>query len=199
MDQLWTITSLSDNSVLCPSFTTAGPNNHPKDAGWPWESAKHKATRISSQPDPSSQTFDGAAWVESPALIEPGLVAAVKNEAERRKMMQRSAGEGKAAEYRGKRSEAMASASVTASVLNALSYADATKSYPFASAEAIATGDKLATVLARYLVAAQKSDAEVARLSAVEWRAKAAIKAATTATAKRAAYGSIDWSWSAAT
>jgi len=127
-------------------------------------------------------------------VIEGRLTSAVKREAERRKMLSFSAGNGKAQEYVQKGKEAVASAGLLATVVNALTAANAAAQYPMAHAERIITGETLYAVLARYRASKSTSDAELARLSAIEWKAVQAIKAATTQAAKQAAFASINWS-----
>lgn len=126
-------------------------------------------------------------------VIEGRLTSAVKKEGERRKMLSFSAGAGKAQEYVQKGKEAASSATLTAAVLNALSVVNAAAQYPIAHAERIITGETLYAVLARYRASKATSDAELARLSAIEWKAVQAIKAAATAAAKQAAFSSINW------
>lgn len=147
------------------------------------------------QPNATPETV---VWPSPPAPealpLEAKLIARVKSEAERRKLGPLSNGFGKAQEYALKAKEATASAGVVATVLNALTAANAAAQYPMAQAERLVTGETLAAVLARYRTAKAFSDAEVARLSAIEWKSVQAIKAATSAAAKQAAYAAINWS-----
>ncbi|MGF7152608.1 hypothetical protein [Novosphingobium gossypii] len=126
-------------------------------------------------------------------IIDTRLAGSVKREAERRKMQTFSAGNAKAQEYVQKGKEAAASATLTAAVLNALSVTNAAAQYPMAHAERTITGETLSAVLARYRASKAASDAELARLSAIEWKAVQTIKAATTPAAKQAAFSSINW------
>jgi hypothetical protein len=134
---------------------------------------------------------------EDPARVEADLIAAVKLESERRKMLVRSPGSGKGAEYRRKKDEGETAGNVLAAVLNALTAPQRRQQYPFAAMESQLTGVPLVTVLAGYREAAARSDDEVARLSAIERRGVLTIKAATTVAAKRAAAAAINWSWTA--
>ena len=127
------------------------------------------------------------------ATVEQRLIAKLKAEAERRKMLAFSSGFSKSQEYVQKGKEVVASAALTAAVLNALTAASAAAQYPMAQAERTLTGEALATILARYRSGKAASDAELARLSAIEWKAAQAIRAATTAAAKQAAYAAIVW------
>lgn len=130
-------------------------------------------------------------------VIETRLTTAVKKESERRKMLSFSAGNGKAQEYVQKGKEASASAGIVASVLNALTAASAAAQYPMAQAERTITGETLSAVLTRYRTGKASSDAELARLSAIEWKAVQNIKTATTQATKQAAYAAINWNQTA--
>lgn len=195
MSQFWTIVSLTTGEVLAPCFATDAPNIHPRDAGWGWNAATQRAYQIPAAPDPTVQAWTGTAWVEDAGAVERRIIAALKVEAERRKMLVRSPGSGKGAEYRRKRDEAMASANLLAGVLNALTRPEGLKQYPAATMEAVLTGETLAAVLTRYRDASTAADNEVLRISALEQSATRKIKAATTAAGKRAAYAAIDWTW----
>lgn len=147
--------------------------------------------------DASSWSWDRSArsMVEDPAKVEARLIALVKAEAEQRKMLLRSPGSGKDAEYRQKRVEALASAAIAPADLDALPDTDARGQFPAASLERLLTGETLAAVLARYLAASNLAESEVCRLAAIEHAAVAKIVAAETAAAKRAAHRTIDWAW----
>jgi len=147
-------------------------------------------------PVPEFPIVVGGAWVSDPAKTEAMLIAQVKAEAERRKMLVRSPGSGKGAEYRRKRDEAMASATVTAALLNALTRPAALQQYPGAAMEAALTGEPLATVLNRYRTVSAAADSEVLRLSALEQNASRLIKAASAAADKHAVVAAINWNWS---
>lgn len=137
----------------------------------------------------------GFARAETPASVEADLIGQVKGEAERLRMMALTRGAGKAAEYRLKHPEAEASRNLLAAVLDALTKLDRTKQYPTAATEAALTGEKLSVVLKRYRDAMDATDAEVRRVSAIEQTGVRAIRAATTVTAKRAAFAAIAWGW----
>lgn len=127
------------------------------------------------------------------STTQADLLAKVKAEAERRKMLAFTNGFGKSQEYLQKGKEATNSATVLATVLNAITAANAATQYPMAHAERMLTGETLSAVLARYRAGKTTSDAELARLSAIEWKAVQAIKAASTAAAKQAAFTAINW------
>lgn len=145
--------------------------------------------------DPTDLVLINNVWVLDAAKVEAELVLEVKREANRRKMAVRSPGTAKEAEYRQKKAEGAASASLLPAVLNALTAANALAQYPAAMTERKLTGESLSSILARYRAAAAASDAEGYRLSAIEADAVAKIKAASTAAAKRAAYAAINWTW----
>lgn len=151
-------------------------------------------------------TYDPATWTVNFAtktvgldlsIVDARLTASVKKESERRKMQAFTNGFGKSQEYVLKGKEATSSASVLTTVLNALTAANAAAQYPMAQAERTLTGETLSVVLARYRASKSTSDAELARLSAIEWKAVQTIKAASTAAAKQAAYAAINWNQSA--
>ena len=166
-----------------------GPFNS-APAGFSW-------TPLPTGYDSSLWSWNAAArmMVENPGKVEAHLVASVKAEAEQRKMLLRSPGSGKDAEYRQKRSEALASSVIAPADLDALSAAEAREQYPAASIERLLTGETLAAVLARYLAASDLAESEVYRLAAIEHAAVAQITAAESASAKRAARAAIDWAW----
>jgi len=130
------------------------------------------------------------------AAVESALLAAVKERAEQLKAQALTPGYAKAQEYVQKGKEAAASATLLAATLNALTASAAAAQYPMAQAERLITGETLSAVLARYRAGKASSDAELARLSAIEWKAVQAIKSAATVAAKQAAYTAINWSQS---
>lgn len=165
-----------------------------------------KQRGLASEPTPASgeqvyreSAISGAEWVAAERAwsieTEASLITKVKVEAERRKMLVRSPGSGKGAEYRMKRDEAAASANIAAAVLNALTKANALVQYPNAAMEAELRGESIAAVLTRYRAAVAAADSEVARLAAIEQAGVARIKSAPTGAAKRAAFAGINWSW----
>lgn len=133
--------------------------------------------------------------VEDPAKAEAKLLAALKAEAEKRKMAAVSPGGAKKLEYDDKAGEIIASSSVTAAALNSLTKPAAMAKYPSAATEQALTGEPLATILARYRAGAETSMPEIRRLSAIEQNATRQIRAATTAAGKRAAAAAINWTW----
>lgn len=195
--QRWTITDSATGAMLAPCFITDAASVAPKDAGFPWDSARHKATAIGAAPDPAVQAWNGAQWVEDPLKVEAALLPLVDTQRETLQMTVLTPGGAKKYVYNRKAAEAILASGIAATVLNALTLVDRKKKYPFAYAESAVTGDTLAVVLARFETGMNTSAIENARIEAVAQKAKRDIKAATTAAAKCAAYAAINWNWSA--
>ena len=198
MSQLWTITDAKSGAVIYAAFRTAGADQHPKDAGFAWDAAAHRCAAIAAAPVPGLQIFNGSRWVDDLVAIEAALIGDVKARAETEKMAAITRGFGKSEEYRRKAGEAAASATVLAVTLNALSKADALARFPAAWHEAQLSGEQLAAVLARYRARSAAALGVIDRVSAIEQVGVVRIKAATTATTKRAAAAAISWTWSPA-
>lgn len=149
----------------------------------------------------SPETFDWNAatrtMIENAAKVEATLLPLVDTQRETFQMTVLTPGGAKKYVYNRKAAEAIAASGIVATVLNALTLVDKKRKYPFAYAESALTGDTLSTVLARFEAGMNTSAIENARIEAVAQKAKRDIKAATTVTAKRAAYAAINWSWSA--
>lgn len=198
MSQIWTITSLDGVTVLCDRFETASASVHPKDAGWAWDAAKHKAWLISTAPQPALQKWLGTAWADDPAKVEVQLLAAIKAEAERRKMMVLSPGGAKKTEYADKAGEVRQMKTLGGTVTAALaavavlSVSRQASLFPYAAADAAAFGDTVVDAFNRFM-GGMTSSATVPTIAAAEAKACAAIKAATTAAAKRTAAAAVAW------
>lgn len=196
--QLWTISEVATGNVLYAGFVTPSYGSHPKDNGWPWDAATQKATRIDAAPDVGLQRWNGSAWVEDAAKVEAGLLALLKAEAERRKMTFLSAGGAKKAEYAQKAAEVAfwdsLGGTVTAIVaaFNLLPASARQAKFGYALADAAAFGDTVQDAIARFR-AGMTSSQKVPSIAAVEAKGCAAIKAATTAAAKRAAATAVNW------
>ncbi len=152
-------------------------------------------------PDTSAFVLVAGAWVADPAKVETTLVAAVKAEAERRRMLVMSPGGAKKAVYALKQAEieawsALASDLVTSlAAFLALSLPTQKRRFRFAIADAAARGEPdPAAAIARFSTGAEAANLEVARIEAIEQMAVSSIKAASTAAVKRAAFAAIDWS-----
>lgn len=159
-----------------------------------------RPVRTARQADLSIEAVDPAtgAIAEVPALVEALLIAAVKTEAEQRKMERATAGGYKKTEYAEKAREIAnadalgTTAAAILAALGALSPAQQVARFPYAAASAAAFGDTVAKALDRFRVG-QARAASVTRIAAAEERACAQIRAATTAAAKRAAFTAITW------
>ncbi len=195
--QRWTITDSATGAVLAACFITDTASVPPKDAGFPWDSARHKATAIGAAPDPAVQAWNGTQWVEDPLKVEAALLPLVDVQREAMQMTVLTPGGAKKYVYNRKAAEAIQASGIVASLLNGLTLVDKKKKYPFAYAESALTGDILSVVLARFEAGMNVSAIENARIEAVAQKAKRDIKAATTAAAKRVAYAAINWNWSA--
>lgn len=195
--QRWTITDSATGAVLAPCFITDAATVAPKNAGYPWDSAKHKAAMIPEAPDLAVQAWNGAQWVEDPLKVEMALLPLVDVQREAMQMTVLTPGGAKKYVYNRKAAEAIQASGIVASLLNGLTLVDKKKKYPFAYAESALTGDTLSVVLARFEAGMNVSAIENARIEAVAQKAKRDIKAATTAAAKRATYAAINWNWSA--
>lgn len=149
--------------------------------------------------DPNNLILVAGAWLEDPAKVEALLTSAIKADAERRKMAYLSPGGAKKAEYAQKAAEVAfwdslggtTSAALTA--LNLLSPEVRQAKFGFALADAAAFGDtNITQAIGRFRVGMGAST-KVPSIAAAEAKACAAIKAATTASAKRAAAAAIIW------
>jgi hypothetical protein len=192
--QLWTITDIATGAVLSTAFSTPSTGSHPKDNGWAWDAAKHKATRIAAQPETDLQAFDGTAWSYSPNKVEAELIAMVKAESERRTMLVYTPNRGKI-DFRALSGEG-ALATLLNAAFAALPSAAKKRKFIYAQADAARRGDTVADAIGRFEAGMNQSEASVASLKAVESAACSAIRAAATVAAKRSAYNAINWAWS---
>lgn len=130
--------------------------------------------------------------IPSLAKVEAALIAVIKQEAERRKMKLMSPGGAKKAEYAEKRAEVNfwdtlgGSLSAILVAFNLMPAAQRQTKFAWALADAAAFGDTVDKAIGRFR-AGMASSASVTTIAAVEARACAAIKSATTVSAKRAA------------
>lgn len=173
--------------------------------GWPtynvWQSAGIDGAGFYPV-DQAEQVWNGKAWVDDPAKVEPHLIADVKAEGERRRMLVLSPGGSKKTVYSLKQSEVDSwndLGSTLATQLTAalgLSVIKQKRKFRFAMAEAALRGEpNPSAAIARFAAGSDAANAEAARIEAIEQAGVAAIKAATTAAAKRAAYAAINWDW----
>lgn len=145
--------------------------------------------------------------VETAATVEDDLLQRVKAEGERRRMLVLTPGGGKKMVYNAKLAEvetfkALFSTVVggtLAAVLAAvagLPMADRKRKFRYALAEqALRKETSISAAIGRFEAGADAANAEAARIEAIEQLGTTAIKAATTAPAKRAAYAAINWDW----
>lgn len=210
MSQKWTIALIATGEVLCPSFTTDSMGQHPKDKGWAWNAATQKATRISAEPNPLEQTWSGTAWVDDPTKIQPRLIAKVKADNETRVRTLYTTNFGKQKKYSRKQAEVLdyralggTVAALTTDLASALfltplalmTTVQQRKKFRFAMAEAKLRNVPLSTIIGEYETAIETIEAQIADWEAIELEAIRQIKLAATATAKRAAYAAINWTW----
>lgn len=211
MTQLWTIVSTTTGVVLAPCFVTPSMGSHPKDNGWPWDASSQRAVRIDAAPDLALQVWSGTAWIEDAAKVEALLIAKVKADNEARVRSIYSTNYGKQKKYSRKQQEVLdfrtlpgtaglAVANALTATLTAfvpgfatLTAAQQAKKFRFAMAEAAARGVSVATVIGWYEAAIDAKEQQVANWEAVEMKAIADLKAASTAAAKRAVYAAIIW------
>lgn len=194
MTQFWTITDTLTGEVLCPSFQTESEGVHPRFRGWDWNPDRHKATRVSGVPNPVLQTWSGsaAAWIDDVAKMRDVLLAKVDQdrEAARRPAMTQLLGQSFV--YAEKAREVHDYENVVGTLLATLTMPQRAARFPFATAEAEATGDSLATVIARFKAGIAASRATIARADALATKAKRAIRAATTPTQMQSA-ATVAW------
>ena len=142
--------------------------------------------------------------IETPQQAEANLIDQVKTEAERRRMLVMSPGGSKKTVYSLKQSEVDSWNDLGSTVATALaaflglSAIKQKRKFRFAMAEATFRGEaNPAAAIARFAAGSDAANAEAARIEAIEQAGAAAIKAASTTAAKRAAYAAINWNWSA--
>ena len=198
--QLWTVTD-TQGSIVVPCFQTSDAATPPNAAGCPW-SVGYVAYPISIVPDPVRlHTWSGRAWVESPTLVEAMLISAVKATNAGLVQTLYSVGYGKQKKYSRKQQEvsdwhALSSTVQTVTGLlalfNALPALTQKQKFRFAINDAAVRGDTIDKAIARFEAGINVED-QVASWEAIELKACADIKAASTAAAKRAVYAAIVW------
>jgi hypothetical protein len=135
---------------------------------------------------------------EIPAAVEAQLIALIKLEAERRKMLLASPGGYKKAEYAAKEREVAAwdaLGTTPDAILAAFGLLPAVQRatrFAYAMAAVDRFGGTPAAAIARFRAGITRS-ALIPRLAAEEEHACLAIRAATTVAAKRAAYAAVLW------
>ncbi len=149
--------------------------------------------------DPTLLVLVSGAWIEDPVRAEQILLTLIKGEAERRKMSFLSAGGAKKAEYAQKAAEVSFYDSLGGSLvtilaaLNALTAAQRRAKFGYALADAAAFGEPTITNAIERFRSGMASSDKVPAIAAAEAKACTAIKAATTAVAKRTAAAAVNW------
>lgn len=196
--QLWTIHEVATGKVLAASFSTKSEGSHPKDAGWAWDAATQKATRISAVPDLLFQRWSGTAWVDDIAKVREQILNDVKAEAESRKMVFLSPGGAKKAEYAQKAGEVSFYDSLGGTVIviiaaiGGMTAAQRQAKFGYALADAAANGEPTIAAAIERFRSGMTGASKVPAIAAAEAKACAAIKAATTIAAARAA-AAVSW------
>ncbi|WP_370169837.1 hypothetical protein [Sphingobium abikonense] len=127
------------------------------------------------------------------AAAEASLIARVDRKREQMRSAVMTQGVGQSYAYAQKAAEVRDYRNTLASVIAALTNLQRTTRFPFAMAEVTATGDALATVIARIEAGMIASCARIAAVEAAAVLAKRRIRAATSAAAKKAAYDTATW------
>lgn len=142
--------------------------------------------------------------IQTPAEVDATLIDQTKTEGERRRMLVMSPGGSKKTVYSLKQSEVDnwndlgSSIATSLTAFLGLPVIKQKRKFRFALAEAAFRGEpNPAAAIARFAAGSDAANAEAARIEAIEQAGVAAIKAATTIAAKRAAYAAINWNWSA--
>ncbi|MBW6522398.1 hypothetical protein KZ810_02705 [Sphingomonas sp. RHCKR47] len=158
--------------------------------------------------------YDAALWewstakrqmLESAAQVQAMLIDQINAEREVRQMTAMTAGGAKKAVYAMQQAEVLAwsglgAAGATTTQLiaafNLLPLTARKQKFYFAMMSAEKRGEtSIALAIARFSAGAASSNYEVARVEAIARAGIDAVKAATTASAKRAAAAGVDWSW----
>lgn len=169
---------------------TAGPSTRPThrlkaDGSLVWPDG-YPASAIEALPDDHYAAGD---LVEA----ERALIASVdrKRAAMRATVMTR--GEGQSYAYAQKAAEVRDYHMLGGAIVAALSVEQCTARFPFAAAEAVATGEAIADVIAGFESGMAASQQCIATVEAVAVQAKRAIRAATTIATKQAAADAAPW------
>jgi len=137
------------------------------------------------------------ARILTPALtlgqLEASLLDQVDDKREALMMTVMTSGGAKKTEYAEKAGEVRDYRNTLGSILAALSTIDQRKRFPWAMAEVDQTKDTLAVVIARFEAGATASRTPAAKYAAIAQVGKRAIRTASTAAAKRAAFAAINW------
>lgn len=143
-------------------------------------------------------TLSGSTWIEDPAKVRAQLLAAVKAEAEARKMAFLSPGGAKKTEYADQAAEVRffwslgGSAQAIMGSIGLWSAARRAAVFPRAAANAAKFGDTIDKAIARFSAGMAKA-APANEIAAIEAQACDAINAAPTVAAMRAVVTGITW------
>lgn len=143
-------------------------------------------------PDSWSWSAHARQWVEDAEKVEASLIAQVDARREEMRAAVMTPGAGQSYAYAQKAAE-VADYRRWATELAEMDEAATIARFPFAMAEAAASGDGLATVIDRFDGGMTLSRSEIARVEAVACAAKRAIRAAEGLPAKQAAFDAIAW------
>ena len=148
------------------------------------------------------------AMVEDASRIEAALIKSINDERETRQMAAMTTGGAKKAVYAMQQAEVLAWAGLGAvgatttqliAAFNLLPLTTRKQKFYFALMSMAKRGEpNIAAAIGRFSAGAAGSNAEVARVEAIAQDGIAAIKAANTAAAKRAAFAAVSWTWSPA-
>lgn len=208
--QFWTIVKKAKpTQVVVPVHTTSSSTIEPKDQGCQWDDSL-LAVKIPAAPRSGLDAWDGTKWTEIPSVVEATLIAKVKADNEALVRSVYSMNYGKQKKYSRKQQEVLDFRDLGSSLglgitslvtdvvnfapaFNAMTAAQQAKKFRFAMAEARIRGVTIAQVIAGYEAAIDSIEQKVANWEAIELKAIADIKAATTVAAKRAVYAAINW------
>lgn len=127
------------------------------------------------------------------AATEATLLGHVDRKREQLRAGVMTQGAGQSYAYTQKAGEVYDYRNVVGSLLESLTETQRAARFPFAMAEATATGDSLATVIAHFEAGMGASRTKIAQVEAAAVAGKRAIRAAATVSAKQAAFAAINW------
>ena len=127
------------------------------------------------------------------AAIEAALLVKVDRQREKLRATVMTQGTGQSYAYAQKAGEVYDYRNVVGSLLAGLTIPQRTARFPFAMAEATATGETLAAVITRFETGMAASRAKIAKVEAAAVAGKRAIRAAGSTAAKQAAFAAINW------
>lgn len=132
-------------------------------------------------------------WVEDAGKAEATLIARVDARREEMRAAVMTPGAGQSYAYAQKAAEVADHRRLAPGELAEMDTAATIARFPFAMAEAAASGDSLAVVIERFDAGMALSRSEIARVEAIACAGKRAIRAAEGLPAKQAAFDAIAW------